>query len=75
MTTDNNRVNHKDPNRCSSGCGTVVGIVFFGLFFGILAFLDSGNEKYNANMIPKKEPISIDTCAMIKDSIRVYKAR
>ena len=73
MTSTNNRVNKSEYNGCSPGCSTIAGIVFFGLFFGTLAFLDSGNEKQN--MTPKKEPISIDTCNMIKDSIRVYKVR
>lgn len=73
MTSTNNRVYNQEPNGCSPGCGTIAGIVFFGLFFGTLAFLDSGNEKQN--MTPKKEPTSIDTCNMIKDSIRVYKVR
>ena len=73
MTSTNNRVYNQEPNGCSPGCGTIAGIIFFGFFFGTLAFLDSGNEKQN--MTPKKEPTSIDTCNMIKDSMRVYKLR
>lgn len=75
MTLTNNRVNKQDSNGCSPGCCTIAGIVFWGLFFGTLAFLDYGNEKQNTNTVPKKEPTSIDTCNMVKDSIRVYKVR
>lgn len=73
MTSTNNRVYDQNSDGCSPGCSVVAGIVFWGLFFGVLTFLDSGNEKQN--MTPKKEPTSIDTCNMIKDSMRVYKLR
>lgn len=74
MTSTNNRVYDQNSDGCSPGCSVVAGIVFWGLFFGVLTFLDYGNAEQN--ITPKKEPVnSVDTCAIMKDSMRVYKHR
>lgn len=76
MKSTDNRVYNQEPNGCSPGCGTIAGIIFFGFFFGTLAFLDSGYDKQNTSTAPKKELMTnVDTCAKLKDSMRVYKVR
>ena len=62
----------KESKGSSPGCDMVVGMALFMGLIGILAFVDSMQNKQNVS----KEPVDkIDTCARIKDSMRVYKVR